>query len=75
MSRSKPDSIAAAVIYLLMSKDPETKDKFAFSKSSFAATVGLSDATLEKLIRDAEKILGKETGGKLKEITFKSNEP
>lgn len=53
MASSKPESKAAAIVYLHLCISPGIKQKLALNKSSFAKKVDLSDATIDKLLKDA----------------------
>ena len=54
MNSSKPHSIAAAVVYLCVNSELKN---MGITKTTFASKVGLSDATIDKLVKDAENIM------------------
>lgn len=58
MKSSKPESIAAAIVYLHLCMNPLIKEELALSKTKFAEKVNLSDATIDKLVKDAAATLG-----------------
>lgn len=57
MNSSKPNSIAAAVVYLCINTELQN---MGITRTNFADKVGLSDATIDKLVKDAETIMEKQ---------------
>lgn len=54
---SKPQSIAASLIYLYLCTKPEYKKRMNFTRFSFANNVGLSELTISKLGKEFMKML------------------
>lgn len=57
MNSSKPNSIAAAIVYLCLNSELKN---MGITKTNFADKIGLSDATIDKLVKDAENIMEKQ---------------
>lgn len=51
--RSKPQSVAASVVYFYLCLKPEYKRYIGITKSEFAKKTGLSDITITKLVKEA----------------------
>jgi len=57
--RSKPQSVAASVVYFYLCLKPEYKKSLGITKSEFAKRTQLSDITITKLVKSASKITNK----------------
>ncbi len=57
LNRSSPQAVAAAIVYIYVSLDPQLKKAIGFSKTQFASDVELSDLTIMKLVKKAVSIL------------------
>jgi transcription initiation factor TFIIIB Brf1 subunit/transcription initiation factor TFIIB len=61
LNRSTPQSVAAAIVYLYLCLNPEYKEKLKLNKLKFSNIVGLSDITITKLGKEAQKIIKNDT--------------
>jgi len=57
LNSSNPQSVAASIVYLFLCTKPDYKEKLNLSKIKFSGIVGLSDITINKLGKEAQKIL------------------
>lgn len=57
LNRSNPQSVAAAIVYLYLCLEPEYKAKLGMTKMKFANLVNLSDITITKLGKEAQRII------------------
>lgn len=57
MNSSNPQSIASAIVYLYLCMKPSFQKELGLTKSKYAKMVKLSDATVEKLVKDAASTL------------------
>ena len=57
LNRSKPRSVAAAIIFYYLCSNPEKKAILGLTKAGFAGKVGISDITLSKLARECRNLL------------------
>lgn len=55
LSRSNPQSVAAAIVWLYLCLHPQVKAKYGISKSLYAKKVSLSEITISKLAKEALK--------------------
>lgn len=61
LNRSTPQSVAAAIVYLYLSLNPEYKESLKLNKLKFSNIVGLSDITITKLGKEAQRIIKNNT--------------
>jgi len=58
LKRSSPQSVASAVVYFYLCMNPQYREELGLTKNKFAEKVFLSDITVTKLVKEAEKVTG-----------------
>lgn len=57
LNRSNPQSVASSIVYLYLCLEPEYKEKLEMTKAKFAEIVELSDITITKLGKEAQRVI------------------
>lgn len=61
LNRSKPQSVAASIVYLYLCTIPRYRESLKLTKIKFSSLVGLSENTISKLGKEAQLVLGLNT--------------